>query len=277
MVFLELCKIRIAAMTTLTALVGFVMAKGHLASAWLPIAGTFLLACGSAALNQYQEQEIDAYMNRTRKRPLPAARILPGIALAFAMILVISGAWLLLLTKFSCLLLGAFLLFWYNGVYTHLKRKTMWAAIPGGVIGALPPILGWIAAGADIYNRQILMLALFFFIWQIPHFWLIILLHEGDYERANLPALTQKFSRQQLAKLVFVWILATIVVALLIPAPHIIQLLLASGAIWLMQISWHMVNKHCFIYIRRAFVGINLYALLVLTLFSVDTLYKGTI
>jgi hypothetical protein len=84
---------------------------------------------------------------------------------------------------------------WYNGVYTFLKRKSPFAAIPGAVIGAIPPAIGWICGkGALSFDPQILALSFFFFIWQVPHFWLLLLNFGRDYEKAGFPSLTRIFN-----------------------------------------------------------------------------------
>ena len=87
-------------------------------------------------------------------------------------------------------LLGLITVVWYNGIYTPLKRVTAFAAIPGGVVGAIPPVIGWVSGGGDPTDARIIVVAFFFFVWQVPHFWLLLMRIGGDYERAGLPSLT---------------------------------------------------------------------------------------
>ena len=79
--------------------------------------------------------------------------------------------------------LGFLTVIWYNIVYTYLKRISSLAVIPGSLIGALPPLVGWASSGSSIFSPRPLGIALFFFIWQIPHFWLLLLNFGGDYEK----------------------------------------------------------------------------------------------
>ena len=110
------------------------------------IAGVFMLSAGAAALNQYQEREQDALMDRTRNRPIPSGDITPRQALVTAVILAISGTVILWAgSGWLPALLGAGNLAWYNGVYTPLKRKSHFAVLAGAVNGAVPPAIGWTA------------------------------------------------------------------------------------------------------------------------------------
>ena len=77
--------------------------------------------------------------------------------------------WAFYFAHFYCALI------WYNGIYTPLKRKTAFAVVPGSVIGAIPPMVGYVAAGGSALDPQILAFAFFMFMWQIPHFWLLIM------------------------------------------------------------------------------------------------------
>jgi heme o synthase len=102
-------------------------------------------------------------------------------------------------------------LIWYNGIYTPLKKINPLAIIPGSLVGSIPPAVGWTAAGGNILDPQIIILSFFFFIWQIPHFWLLLLIFGKDYENAGFPTLMQIFSSDQLARITFIWIVATVV------------------------------------------------------------------
>jgi protoheme IX farnesyltransferase len=174
--------------------------------------------------------------------------------------------------------LGFLNLVWYNGIYTPLKRKNALAIIPGSLVGALPPMVGWVAAGGSLADTQIFILAFFFFIWQIPHFWLLLLVFGKDYEQAGFPTLTQIFSMDQLARITFMWILATFVTSLLIPLFGIVNNVLIDfsllfAGLWL---SWNSIkllksNKEK-IWFRFAFQDINIFAILVVVLLSIDKL-----
>ena len=222
-IVVELSKIRIAVMATATALMGYVLAaRGLSVEALLPLAGVFLLACAAGALNQAQEPGIDARMDRTRNRPIPSGRIdVPG-AVAIALLLLAAGL-LCLSGSREAMALGVLTVAWYNGVYTYLKRTSPFAAIPGGVVGALPPVIGWVAAGGELFDPRIGVIAIFFFVWQVPHFWLLLMRIGPEYEKAGLPTLTSLLNRRQLASVTWVWMVATGVACMVIP------LLLAPG------------------------------------------------
>jgi protoheme IX farnesyltransferase len=228
-------------------------------------------------MNQYQEREIDALMTRTKGRPIPTGRLTPRQALVIALVTMFSGALVLWLGSGPvALALGLFAAFWYNGVYTYLKKKTRFAAIPGAVIGAVPPAVGWAAAGGSPLDPKILALCFFFFIWQVPHFWLLLLSYGRDYERAGLPSLTTIFTTDQLSKMTFVWILATAVTCLLIPLFGTVRTTLTS-LLLLGATSWMVWNATRFVKARGerlsfrwAFREINIYALVVISLLSLD-------
>jgi heme o synthase len=148
---------------------------------WLAL-GVFLLASGASALNQFQEWRLDARMKRTEHRPVPSQRISPLETLAFSFLLILLGAIVLLVkTNMICFGLGLLNVFWYNLIYTYLKRQTAFAVVPGSLSGAVPVLMGWAAAGGYLLNPTILALATFVYLWQIPHFWILLLAYREDY------------------------------------------------------------------------------------------------
>ncbi len=276
----ELTKIRITIFVTVTMLFGFISASGELNwSALLPTLGILLLACGSAVINHYQERETDALMNRTKNRPIPSGRISPFNALMTAIVLLSAGSLMLYMgAGLLALGLGLLNLLWYNGIYTPLKKVNPLAIIPGSLVGAIPPAVGWVAAGGSILDPQILIISSFFFIWQIPHFWLLLLVLDKDYERAGFPTLTRIFNPDQLARITFTWIAATVVTCLMIPLFGTLQsqfvgygLFLAG--VWLVWNSFKLVRfTKERIYFTTAFREINIFAILVVLLLSLDKL-----
>ena len=173
---------------------------------------------GACVLNQVQEWKLDARMERTRTRPIPAGRMKPRAALAVAVPLVAGGVVVLWWQHNPvAALMGLGTVAWYNGAYTYLKRTTAAAVIPGALTGALPPVIGWTAAGGRPLDPHGLALAFFFLVWQVPHFWLLLLSVADDYERAGLPSLTQRFTGRQVRSLVFIWMLTTVAASFLLP------------------------------------------------------------
>lgn len=277
--YIGLCKVKIALFSTLSSLTGFVLAASELrAETFVVMVGVFALACGSSALNQYQEWDRDALMPRTMKRPIPSGRISPSRAFSFSLTLMLPGLAALLLTgRLSVPLLGLLAAVWYNGVYTQLKRKTAFAFIPGALVGTVPPAIGWVAAGGALLHPGLLALCFFFFMWQVPHFWLIAIDYGDEYEKAGLPSIKRVFARKQLLRIVFHWIIATAVSCLFISLNGMTRIPLTNGLLFLVSL-WLAGNAIGLL--RRqgsfphpvTFRGINAYMLLVMTLLSADKL-----
>lgn len=279
-ILFELTKFKISAFATLSTSVGFILARQGISKEMLvPITGIFLLACGSCTLNQYQERENDQWMERTQKRPLPSRRVHPVTALKISLWCLLGGASILMAgTNWVALGLGAFAVFWYNGIYTPLKRKTAFAAIPGALIGTIPPVLGWVSGGGHLLDPQILAIALFFFIWQIPHFWLLLLDFGKDYEKAGFPSLTRIFNPGQLRRILFSWVFATGVSCVILPLfgiveSYYIQTGFFLAAIWLVWKAFKLLRNHQSEFsLRLTFNSINAYVLLVMFLLTMDHL-----
>jgi protoheme IX farnesyltransferase len=187
--YVELAKPRIVAMVLLTTFVGF-----HVGAAGTPafvplchtLLGTALAAAGALALNQYLERDVDALMERTRRRPLPEGRLEPIDALAFGTLT--AGTGLLYVTLTVNALAGmvtAAIVTTYLFVYTPLKLRTPLCSLVGAVPGALPPVIG-VAAASGTLGREALVLFAILFLWQIPHSLAIARLYRDDYARAGL-------------------------------------------------------------------------------------------
>ncbi|HET6349640.1 MAG TPA: protoheme IX farnesyltransferase [Candidatus Krumholzibacteria bacterium] len=273
-IVIELSKVRIACLSTASAATGYVLAHRGVSPAMLPaLAGVFLLACGAGALNQAQEGDIDALMPRTQRRPIPTGRVRVREALMIAVGLLGAGTALLAMHPVA-MLLGLLTVLWYNGIYTPLKRVSAFAAIPGGVVGAIPPVIGWVAGGGAVTDPPILAVAFFFFVWQVPHFWLLLLRIGDEYARAGLPTLTRIFTRPQFARIIYVWMLATAVACISMPLFGVssamwTQVGLIVSSVWLGWHATHMVLTNGEV---LAFRHINVYALLVISLLSLSGL-----
>jgi len=279
-IFLDLAKIRISLLATLTTATGYLLATGEITIYMLiPAAAVFLLACGSCALNQYQEREIDRLMERTKSRPIPSGRLNPEAALWISMSLIFSGSLLLFYgTSVPGLILGLLAILWYNLIYTPLKQKTGFAAVPGALVGAMPPVLGWVTGGGSMLDPRIWGVSLFFFIWQIPHFWLLLLDFSKDYEKAGLPSITQLFSMQQIKKIVFIWLLSTGVAGLSLPLFglthfNFVFLCLLGVTLWFVWNTIYFLRSSSQrVNFRIAFMNLNVYALVILFLLSMNRL-----
>jgi heme o synthase len=131
--------------------------------------GVFLLACGAATLNNFQDRRVDARFRRTRKRALPAGDASTALALAQAFLLMAAGLIALWRLSGDLALAGAAAAACYNGIYTPLKKKTRLAVFLGTVCGMLPPLMGWMAAGGDPFSPEIGAVMAILGIWQVPH------------------------------------------------------------------------------------------------------------
>ncbi|MCU7497344.1 MAG: protoheme IX farnesyltransferase [Ignavibacteria bacterium] len=281
-ILLELGKVRITLFVAVSTSVGFILAAGKLSwQAFFVTLGVFLLACGSSALNHFQERNTDAMMSRTKQRPIPSGAVSPFEALIVVISFSLSGLVVLYFSgSLKVALLGMLALLWYNAFYTPLKKLTALAVVPGALIGSIPPVIGYVAAGGKMTNPEILAVALFFFIWQVPHFWLLLMIYAKDYQRAGFPVLTDLFSTKQLTRITFMWIVALAVSCLLIALfgvvknPVINMLLVLAGA-WLVwdsrKLIMHSFEKMTY---RFAFREINIYVLLVVILLSINKLFN---
>jgi protoheme IX farnesyltransferase len=216
--YVALMKPRVMSLVVFTALVGLVVAPGHVH----PVIGFTALLCiavgagASGALNMWYDSDIDAMMTRTAHRPVPAGRILPGEALAFGLTLAVGSVAVLgLLVSHLAAALLAFTIFFYVVVYTMwLKRWTPLNIVIGGAAGALPPIIGWAAATGGISLYPIVMF-LIIFLWTPPHFWALSLNRMSEYARAGVPMLPVVAGRAETQRQILVYslILAPIGVA----------------------------------------------------------------
>ncbi|MCX7876174.1 MAG: protoheme IX farnesyltransferase [Melioribacteraceae bacterium] len=276
----ELGKFRITFFVALSSSVGYILHKSTIDfELILPVLGVFLLASGSSAINHFQERKFDALMERTKNRPIPSNRIDPlSVLLIGVNLLLIGSVVLYLSSNETALYLGWFAAVWYNLLYTPLKRKFALAVIPGALIGAIPPVIGWVSSGGYLFDTKILMVAFFFFIWQIPHFWLLVVIHSNDYEKAGFPSISKIYNSLQISRITFVWIAALVVSCFLIPLfdtsfrPITFILLFLIG-LWLLfstkNILTNYVEKLIF---RKAFLKINFYVLIVIIIISIDKL-----
>ena len=194
-------------MVAFSALVGYVAAPGqHLWPValllWLGIA---LLSAAASILNQIQEVEIDACMERTRTRPLVDGSITAGEAqLLFAGSVSIGFA-LLAAVSIPAALTGLFSLVLYNGLYTPLKRYTSLALFPGALSGALPVAAGWLIASGPLYDPQLYSFLIFMVLWQVPHFICLAICERDDYRQAGLSLIPDAVTSEQLLQLLRLW------------------------------------------------------------------------
>jgi protoheme IX farnesyltransferase len=278
-VLIELTKFRISLLVTLSAAAGFLLARRAISTnIFMAVLGVFLLAGGACALNQYQEKRIDGLMARTRNRPLPSGRVRARTALLISLTLISLGSSMIFVAGggLTASGLGLFAVAWYNGFYTYLKRKTAFAAVPGALIGAVPPALGWVCGGGALLDGRILGIASFFFIWQVPHFWLLFLDFADEYERAGLPSLKKIFTSEQLRRILSLWILSAAVSSLSIPLFGFVNsypalVLLLVGSFWMIWNGMYLLRNYSDgISLKEVFTKLNVYVFAVILLLFLD-------
>ncbi len=190
--YIELMKPRVMSLVVFTALVGLLVAPGHIH----PVIGMTALLCiavgagAAGALNMAYDADIDALMARTAGRPIPRGRITAGEAAGFGVTLAAFSvvALGLLVNLVAAAMLGFTILF-YAVIYTMwLKRSTPQNIVIGGAAGALPPMIGWAAVTGSTAVEPILLFLIIFF-WTPPHFWALALYRAEDYARAGVPML----------------------------------------------------------------------------------------
>jgi protoheme IX farnesyltransferase len=187
--YLELTKPRITMLILVCAAVGYRFACGaslHWSILAHALLGTALLASGTSALNQWREVDSDAKMHRTRQRPLPSGRIKRTHGLGFGLVLSGAGfADLWIGTNLLAAALGLFTLLSYLLLYTPLKQRSPACTTVGAVPGAMPPLIGYAAAGHGV-DAGALALFLILFVWQFPHFDAIAWMYRKDYARGGI-------------------------------------------------------------------------------------------
>lgn len=223
--YLTLFKLKIMIPVSLTGFTGFFLIKPYFSvDIFLVTAGILLMSMAASVLNQIQEKDTDSLMERTRRRPLPSGRISIAEAFVSFFLLIVAGAVLIYHGGDNISLLVSFVtVFWYNFVYTPLKRMTAFAVVPGALTGAFPPLIGWVAAGGLVHDREIIIIMLLFFFGQMPHFWLLLLKYGDDYVRAGLPSLTTNLPEKRIKMLIMATILITSTIAIFVNNTGIIQ------------------------------------------------------
>ncbi len=190
--FIELLKVRLSLLVAFSCAFGYGLAsRGDINWSILLMitTGGFLLSGASVCLNQIIEKDLDKLMNRTMNRPIPTGRITPIEATVFAILCLVLSIWMLwVYTNPLTVGLSILSMLLYSFVYTPLKRVGPIAVFVGAIPGALPPLLGWIAATGQITHEALIIFGIQF-IWQFPHFWAIAWVADEDYQKAGFKLL----------------------------------------------------------------------------------------
>ncbi len=225
--YFALLKPRVVSLVVFSGLAGLLVAPGsiHPLIAAVAVLCIAVGAGASGAINMWYDRDIDAVMERTRRRPIPTGLIAPGDALGFGIVLAAGSVAImgLAVNVMAAALLAAAILF-YVFVYTMwLKRRTPQNIVIGGAAGAFPPMIGWAAVTGSVSAESALLFALIFF-WTPPHFWALALYRSGDYEKAGIPMLPVVAGKVETKKQMILY------TALLIP--------LGIAPVWLGFVGW---------------------------------------
>lgn len=258
----RLTRLPLSLMNGTAALGGYLLfpSKAETTTAAAIFAGVTLFAAAASALNQLLEKDLDALMRRTSDRPLPkgqltkATAVLAGVACALAGFLLLFSAGGTIPAA-----LGAVTLLWYLAVYTPLKRASSLALLAGAICGCAGPVIGWSAAGGAIGDFRIVLLAGIFYLWQVPHFWLLQKRHADDYRRAGLPVFAPA-GGEGLLPFQLLWIGAMVCATLMLPAFGVIT---TKPLLWTLVFVLPLVATPFRRLEPALFTGVNLFPALV--------------
>ncbi len=221
--YLQLTKTGIILFALVSALAGYAVSYqvGHAFDVWHPILlaiGLYLVSGGGFAINQAQEWRIDARMDRTRKRPIPAGLFSPFQGYAIGTIMCVFGLGVLYLLGPVPAGLALLTLFLYNGVYTlFLKRQWAFGAVPGAIPGAMPVVIGYSVNQVEIWRPDCVYLFLVLFLWQMPHFWSLAIRFREDYRQGGIPVLPVQLGVDRSMYHIGLYVFTYVGVALLAP------------------------------------------------------------
>ena len=245
--YLTLTKPRVVAVLVLTSMVGMLLARPVLPSVELFILanlGIGLAASAAAAVNHVVDRRIDAMMSRTKHRPVSEGKVSPINALLFAFALGVTGLGILVIVANPLTALLTFAsIIGYAVIYTlYLKRATPQNIVIGGLAGAAPPLLGWVAVTNTIDPYALLLVAIIF-AWTPPHFWALCIAKKEDYATADVPMLPvthgDEYTRLQM-------LLYTILMVLVTMLPYLSGM---SGVLYLLGVT--IINARFLILLKK--------------------------
>lgn len=264
--FISLTKFILSTAVTLSAVLSFYALRGEFhIDILLPLIAIWLLALGVSALNQIQEYKLDALMPRTKNRPVASGAMSIPLALSISLSLILTSL-LLAFYTLSWFGVGIFLatIIIYNLLYTKLKKVSVYSAIYGAFLGVIPPMIGWIIAGGRLDDVRFLAIASLYFIWQIPHTWLLVLKYHTDYKSGGFKTVVDTFGIIPLTRITYIWILMTIIIGLfVIYSFSIVSMPLLMAIVFLhLYIAYtstiNLLRNNMY---KRVFIEINIYLL----------------
>ena len=207
---LVLARVSISVVVAVVSMLGYLLHSPEFSIALFATGfGSFFLCAGCSALNQAQEKRTDGYFSRTMTRPLPQGYMSYKTAIMIAIL------WILMAISFYAMtassntwIVAVMVLVIYNGLYTAMKRRTPFALLVGSIAGAMPPLMGWVAAGGSMFNSLILTNCLIWYLVQIPHVWMRIYIHKEEYLSRFSPIPISYFVLMHQKMLMRIWYFA---------------------------------------------------------------------
>ena len=214
--FKEITKMRLSLSVVFSSVAGYLLGAYSIdiSTIILLCFGGYFMVGASNAYNQIIERDLDALMNRTKNRPIPAGRMQVSMAFTIAVTFTVLGIIALYIINPRTAMYGAISIFLYTSVYTPLKTKTPFAVFVGAIPGAIPFMLGWVAARDQFGIEPGTLFALQFF-WQFPHFWAIGWLLYDDYKKGGFLMLPTKKQDKGTALQIIAYTIWTIIVSVL--------------------------------------------------------------
>lgn len=276
--YLKLIKLRLSLAVSFSATTGYLVYKIDPGPDFiLLVMGILLLACGSAALNQTTERKQDAIMKRTMHRPVASNSISTRSAATLSLFLIISGCLILLAAGFRPFILGCSGVILYNLIYTYLKKITILAIIPGALVGSVPPLIGYASAGGIVLNDKILFFSVFMFLWQIPHFWMLLLRYGKEYQDAGFKTIYGLLNINQIRLIIILWlIISCVLLALFVCSAEIFSRMI-SGAMFVLTAAFLIIiitslySRNPDSGLKYSFGTLNLYSLLIMLFLIADS------
>lgn len=282
----RLIRLSVSCMVAVSAGFGYLLARPVPDMALVLVSvGTFCLAAACSILNQVQERDTDARLSRTRCRPIPMGTVSVPTALLLGVLFVLAAFACLAAIDGRLVWLGLGIVGAYNGVYTPMKRYSGFALLVGSIPGAMPPVMGWIAAGGSVTDPAIVAVFTVYYLWQVPHFWLRVERDRNEYAVIGLPLPVIDFGEQRYRLLLrlwfhayaaglvmlplFVWLHATASSGMLAASPGMRVLLTACVMVLFLVPGGLLLHngKHA-----RAFHWVNASLLVVMVLLLADRL-----
>ncbi len=278
--FFVVTKFVLSFAVSLSALFAYIMAKGEIGlDMLLATLSVLLVAMGVSTLNQVQEYKSDAKMDRTKHRPIASGKMTPKTGMIIAVVLIVLSMFLIYsLLGLTGVNIFMFAFIWYNAMYTPLKKKSALAVIPGAILGVIPPAIGWLVAGHSLKDLEFIAIAAYYFIWQVPHFWLLVMMYHKDYKKAGFPTAFRRFGKHAIHRITFIWLLLTIQTGFLVvlsfdvKSVYIIAMIVLI-ALFVAYKSFELLGES-FDHVRARYIfnSINGFLLSVVSLISLELL-----